>query len=306
MRALQDLEIFVRTADAGSLSAAARTLDITPAAASAALKRLEAELQAPLFLRSTRSLRLTGEGEHFLVHCRIALEALRDGQAALAERNAVRGVLQIAAPSDLGRNMLIEWLSEFGRSHPGIRYRLHLSDRMADFYRQSVDIAIRYGEPQDSSLIVLPLAPHNRRLPCASPAYLARHGMPASPQDLAAHDCLCFMTGDDVHDRWSFQRGEETLTLRVRAAHVANDGDVVRRWAIAGLGVACKSELDVAQDIAAGRLVPLCPGWKAEPAPLHLACADRRQITPAIRLLRDFLRERCEQVAGLAVRAKAE
>lgn len=296
MKALQDFDIFVRTADSGSLSAAARSLDITPAAASAALKRLEAELQAPLFVRSTRSLRLTGEGERFLVHCRIALEALRDGQVALAERNAIRGVLQITAPSDLGRNVLIGLLAEFGRMHPGIRYRLHLSDRMADFYRQPVDIAIRYGEPQDSALVCLPLAPHNRRVPCASPDYLARHGEPATPHELAKHDCLCFMTGEDVHDRWDFQRGDEKLTLRVRTAHVANDGDVVRRWAIAGLGVACKSGLDVVQDIAAGRLVVLFPDWEAEPSPLHLACADRRQITPAVRLLRDFLRERCEQM----------
>lgn len=298
MKALQDLDIFVRAADAGSLSVAARALDLTPAAASAALKRLEAELQAPLFVRSTRSMRLTREGEHFLVHCRVALAALREGQAALSGRSDISGTLQISAPSDLGRNILLGWLAAFSRQHPAIRYRLHLSDRMADFYRQPVDIAIRYGEPQDSSLIALPLAPHNRRVLVASPEYLAAHAAPVSPQELGGHDCLCFMTGEDVHDRWRFCLAAARLTVRVRAVHVANDGDAVRRWALAGQGIAYKSKLDVAQDLSAGRLVALCPDWETEATPLYLACADRRQLTPAVRLLQEFLAGRCAELAG--------
>lgn len=297
MKALQDLEIFVRTVETGSLSATARALEITPAAASVALKRLEAELQAPLFVRSTRSLRLTEAGERFLGHCRVALAALRDGQAALSEaRQQVRGTLQISAPSDLGRNALLGWLEEFRARYPEVRFRLQLSDRNADLYRQPVDIAIRYGEPGDSQLIALPLAPGNCRVLCASPAYLARHGTPASPQELAAHACLCFMIGDDVHDRWRFRRGEERLSVKVPATQVANDGDVVRRWAVAGQGIACKSQLDFVDDLAAGRLVRLCPDWEGDPAPLHLVCADRRLLTPAVSLLRDFIRERCAAV----------
>ncbi|MEN3113136.1 LysR family transcriptional regulator [Uliginosibacterium paludis] len=297
MKALQDLDIFLRTVESGSLSAAARALDITPAAASAALKRLEAELAAPLFVRSTRSMRLTGEGETFLAHCRIALDALREGQAALSGRSEIAGTLQITAPSDLGRNVLLEWLAEFAARHPAIRYRLHLGDRMADFYRQPVDIAIRYGEPQDSALIALPLAPENRRVLVASPAWLAAHSAPASPRELAGHDCLCFMTGEDVHDRWKFRQAAERLTVRVRAALVANDGDVVRRWALAGLGIAYKSRLDVLPDLAAGRLVALCEDWEGEATPLYLTCADRRQLTPAVKLLREFLLHKLAQPA---------
>lgn len=297
MKAMQDLEIFVRTVESGSLSAAARAFDMTPAAASAALKRLELELQVPLFVRSTRSMRLTGEGEHFLGYCRAALDAMRDAQAGLSGRSDISGTLQITAPSDLGRNMLLGWLAEFGRQHPAIRYRLHLSDRMADFYRQPVDIAIRYGEPQDSALIALPLAPANRRLLIASPEYLSAHAAPASPRELGEHDCLCFMTGEDVHDRWKFRFGAERLTVRVRAAHVANDGDVVRRWALAGQGIAYKSGLDVSPDLAAGRLVQLCREWEGEAAPLYLTCADRRQLTPAVKLLREFLTARCAALA---------
>jgi DNA-binding transcriptional LysR family regulator len=294
MKALLDLDIFVRTVESGSLSASARALDITPAAASASLKRLEAELQAPLFVRSTRSMRLTGEGERFLAYCRVALDALREGQAALsAERQQIRGTLQIAAPSDLGRNVLLPWLDDFRARYPEIRYRLHLSDRMADLYRQPVDIAIRYGEPADSSLIALPLAPDTRRVLCASPDYLAQHGAPQTPRDLDSHDCLRFMTGEDVHDRWRFRRGAERITVRARGGHVSNDGDIVRRWALESEGIAYKSTLDVAGDLAAGRLQALCSDWEGEPTPLLLVCADRRLLTPAVGLLRDFIRERC-------------
>ncbi|MFT3850291.1 MAG: LysR family transcriptional regulator [Propionivibrio sp.] len=297
MKALLDLDIFVRTVESGSLSATARALELTPAAASAALKRLEAELQAALFVRSTRSLRLTHEGERFLAYCRVALEALREGQEALASgRHQVRGTLQIAAPSDLGRNALLGWLEEFRVLYPAVRFRLQLSDRNADLFRQPVNIAIRYGEPGDSNLIAQPLAPDNRRVLCASPEYLARHGTPATPQALKEHACLCFMTGEAAHDRWRFQRGAERLSVKVTASQVANDGDVVRRWAVAGLGVANKSRLDIAGELATGRLVALCADWEGEPAPLHLVCADRRLLTPAVALLRDFIRARCAAV----------
>ena len=187
------LDIFVRTVDSGSLSATARALDLTPAAASAALKRLEAELGVALFVRSTRSLRLTQEGALFLEHCRPALAALQQVQGQLASGRAgeLRGLLQLAAPSDLGRNVLLPWLDAFQALHPGIDIRLQLSDRMANVYGEPVDAAFRYGKPQDSSLVALPLVAEHRRVLCAAPSYLAAHGTPDTPHALAAHDGLC-------------------------------------------------------------------------------------------------------------------
>lgn len=297
MKALQDLEIFVRTTETGSLSATARSLDLTPAAASAALKRLEAELNAPLFVRSTRSLRLTREGEVFLSHCRPALAALLDAQLELASgQQQVRGVLQLAAPSDFGRNVLLPWLDEFQQLHPGIQYRLHLADRVTNVYSDMVDAAFRQGEPPDSNMLALPLDLNNRRLLCAAPAYLEKNGMPDSPQALVRHSCLCFMLGEDVYDRWKFWRAGEEVTVRVGGSHVSNDGDIVRRWAIAGRGIVYKSGLDVVGDLAAGRLVQLCTDWQAEPSPLYMVLPGRRQLTPALRLLREFIADRC---AGL-------
>ena len=293
MKTLQDLELFVRTAELGSLSAAARRLELTPAAASAALKRLEAALQAPLFVRSTRSLRLTAEGEVFVQHCRQALELLAEGRAAVTSgRAVVRGVLQLSLPSDLGRNVLLPWLDAFQQHHPAVALRLQLSDRLADVYRQPVDLTIRYGTLPDSSLVALPLVPGNRRVLCASPDYLARAGAPASPAELVGHNCLCFMLGEAVHDRWRFFRDGQEQSVAVRGDRVSDDGDVVRRWALAGHGLAYKSRLDVHADLQAGRLVAVCADWQGELAPLNLLCADRRQLSPAVQQLRDFLTPR--------------
>lgn len=299
MKALQDLEIFVKTADGGSLSAAARSLDLSPAVASAALKRLEAELGTALFVRSTRSLRLTQSGEAFLLRCRQALETLRLGREELADGGGLQGELLLSLPSDLGRNVMLSWLDEFLALHPRVRLRLQLSDRLADVYRQPVDVAVRYGELPDSNLVALPLAPDCRRVLCASPGYLDRHGAPASPQALAGHACLCFMLSDYVHDHWRFRRGDEEVALRVDPVRVSDDGDAVRRWALAGQGIALKSQLDVAADLAAGRLVALCPDWECEPAPLYLICADRRQLSPVVQALREFLAGRCGEALAV-------
>lgn len=299
MKALQDLDIFVRTVDTGSLSATARALDITPAAASAALKRLEAELNTSLLVRSTRSLRLTPEGAVFLEHARLALTTLGEGQLALSTgRHQVQGVLRLAASSDMGRNVLLPWLEDFQDQHPQVRCRLTLSDRMANMYSEPVDAAFRHGKPRDSSLVALPVAPDNRRVLVASPDYLRVHGTPVTPQALTEHDCLCFMLGGEVNDRWTFAREGQSLTVRVQGGHVTNDGDVVRRWALAGRGVAYKAWIDVAHDLAAGRLVALCPDWDTEHVPLYMVLPDRRQLTPALRLLREFVAQACVALPG--------
>ncbi|MCB1890566.1 MAG: LysR family transcriptional regulator, partial [Rhodocyclaceae bacterium] len=275
MRALRDLEIFTRAADAGSLSAAARQLDLTPAAVSAALKRLEAELSCVLMLRSTRSLRLTAEAQLFLDHSREALGLIADARASLASgRSVVSGELQLSVPSDLGRNTLLPWLDAFQGQHPALRLRLMVSDRILDIIRHPVDVALRYGEPPDSSLVALPVAADNRRVLCASPAYLAQHGRPDTPSDLARHNCLCFRVGDQTHDRWRFEHAGQALAIRVAGDRSADDGEVVHRWALAGAGIAYKSHLDIADDLAAGRLVPLCAEWRTEALPLNLVCAD--------------------------------
>ncbi|MBY6016751.1 LysR family transcriptional regulator [Ferrimonas balearica] len=295
MKALQDLDILVLTARLGSLSAAARQLDLTPAATSAALKRIENELGVALFVRSTRSLKLTDEGERFLSHCAEALALLKSGaEAARSNQSQFAGPLRLSLPSDLGRRTLLPWLDEFQDAHPQLTLQLQFSDRLFDLYQAGSDLSLRYGEPEDSNLVALPLAPRNRRLLVAAPSYIARCGQPAHPSELADHNCLSFHLDDYRHDRWTFHRDGEALTIKVRGNRSADDGEVVHRWALAGRGIAYKSHLDVAEDVAAGRLVRLCSDWQGELAPLNLICADRRQLSPRIQSLRQFLAERCQ------------
>lgn len=290
IRNLQDLELFVATADHGGLSAAARLLDISPAVASAALKRLETDLDTPLFVRTTRSMRLTLAGERLLARARPLLDGLRDTEEELAAgHDKVEGQLQISMPSDLGRHVVLPWLNEFQARHPDVKLRLQLTDRLADIYREPVDIALRFGKPPESGMVALPLLQDNPRVLCAAPSYLARRGVPASPHELAGHNCLCFMLDDAVNDRWRFRKGEEEIEVTVQGDRVAGDSEIVRRWALDGLGLCYRSRIDVQADLSSGRLRIVCPDWAGDNVPLYMVLANRKQVSPAVRVLREFL-----------------
>ncbi|MCX5542784.1 LysR family transcriptional regulator [Paraburkholderia sp. CNPSo 3076] len=290
---LEDLVIFINAADNGSLSAAARQLDLTPAVASAGLKRLESELGTRLLARSTRSLRLTPDGERYLEYARGVMEQVEAGQNAVAHgRKMIGGTVSLSIPSDLGRNVLAPWLDDFQAQHPAVSFQVHIGDHVTDMFRSPVAVAVRYGVPEDSSLVALPLAPDNRRVLCAAPAYFGRHGKPATPADLSRHNCLRFALSDTLHDRWTFYRGDEASVVNVHGNRSSDDGELVRRWAVAGHGIAYKSRLDVLADIQAGRLETALDAFQGEGAPLHLVCAHRTMLSPTVNALRDLLRDR--------------
>ncbi len=290
---LDDLQVFVYAARDGSFSAAARQLDISPALASSAVQRLERALGVRLFIRSTRSMRLSGEGERYLVHAEATLDAVAAGHQALArDQQEIAGALRLSMPSDLGRNLLHRWLDDFQAAHPKLTLHLRISDQTADLFRQSVDAGIRYGLLADSSLVSLPLVADNRRALCAAPAYLARHGHPASLADLRHHNCLRFVIGEQTYERWTFFTPEGEQTVTVSGDRISDDADMVRRWGVAGHGILYKSRLDVLDDLHAGRLVELCPASYGQPVPLQLVTAHRSALTPAVQLLRSYLSER--------------
>ncbi|MFV3333972.1 LysR family transcriptional regulator [Pseudomonas sp. NY15437] len=296
MLRFDDLQIFVRTAERGSLSAAARELELSPAVASAALKRLESELDVRLFARSTRSLRLTAEGELYLAHARAALQSLDDGRQLLAGgKSEIAGNFQVSAPSDFGRNVLLPWLDEFQALHPRMNLRLLISDRQVDLYRQPVDVAFRLGLPGDSNLVALPLAPDNRRVLCAAPEYFARHGKPTHPDDLQRHNCLLYMLGGRAHERWRFSDSRKQHEVTVSGDRLCDDADVVRRWAVAGQGLVYKSWLDVAADVRAGRLEVALADYLGEATPMNLFCTHRAQLSRAVTQLRKFVQLRCAE-----------
>jgi DNA-binding transcriptional LysR family regulator len=225
---------------------------------------------------------------------RLALGALAEGEQALqAHTLGLSGSLQLAAPSDFGRNVLLPWLDEFKQQHPHIQLRLLLNDRNADLFREPVDIALRYGVPVDSSLVALPIAPQHRRVACASPAYLAQHGTPQSPAELSEHRAVLYLRNERAYDLWRFSRGSEVQEVRVSGDYLCDDGEVARRWALSGHGIVYKAQLDVQADLNAGRLLPLLTDWQGESAPFNLLCPHRAQVSERVKLLQAFLQQRC-------------
>ncbi|MET1024788.1 MAG: LysR family transcriptional regulator [Pseudoxanthomonas sp.] len=299
---LDDLGLFVRTAALGSFSAAAREANLLPGQASAAIKRLERELDLRLFVRSTRALRLTTEGEQYLATAHEVLDALHAGRERLrAADGPLSGVLRVAAPSDLGRNALLPWLTEFRALHPALVLRLSLSDQVADVFRDPVDVAFRLGRFEDARYVTLPLAPANRRVLVAAPAYLAAHGRPKALDELRQHAGLLYTLGGRTHDQWAFDVGGRRQVVTMRGAMLSDDAEITRRWALAGQGIAYKSWLDVCDDVRDGRLELLFP-QHGESVPLHLVCPHRKQFSPAIRQLHALLQPRFEaMVARLPV-----
>ena len=291
---LDDLALFVRSAALGSFSQAAREAGLLPSQASAAIARLERELALRLFARSTRSLRLTDEGKRYLPFAQDALQALREGgEVVRGEDATLAGTLQVAAPSDFGRNVLLPWLGELRRVHPALNIQLLVSDQVSDVFRDPVDVALRYGQMVDASFIALPVAPHNRRVLVAAPDYLARHGRPDALDALADHACLAYRLHGGVYDRWCFPALGGDRLVPVAGALVSDDADVVRRWAVAGEGIAYKSWLDVCGDVVAGRLEVVLPDIPGQTAPLQLVCPHRKGFSPAVKLLHALVTERC-------------
>jgi DNA-binding transcriptional LysR family regulator len=290
---LDDVQIFVHTVDYGSFSEAARQLNIAPGHASASVQRLEKALDTRLFTRSTRSMQLSEAGERYLPYARAMVGAREQGQQALANGRALSGPLRLSAPSDFGRNLLLPWLDDFQHRHPALSLHLKISDRAADLTRQPLDAVVRYGALPDSSLLAMKLVDNNRRALCAAPSYIERHGAPAKVDDLRRHNCLRYVWSEQIHERWRFTLPGGERSVAVTGNRISDDADAVRRWAIAGEGLVYKSRLDLIDDLKAGRLVELFPPEYCEPAPLHLICAHRAQLTPAIKELHAFLRERC-------------
>lgn len=289
---LEDLRVVLTVAECRSITAAARQLDMQMATASAAVKRIEAALGVELFVRTTRHLRLSSAGERYLPRCSEALSLLEQAKQTIHnDLDIISGEIRIAISSDLGRNLAIPWIDEFMAQHPQVTLRAHISDSNIDFYRDSLDMALRYGPPADSSLYGFKIG-NVARVLVASPDYIKRHGEPQYPKDLLNHQCLFYQLQDVLNDTWRFLDAERSYKIKPKAYCAANDGDLVRRWCVSGKGIALKSSLDIANDLLTGRVLPLMTNYKVAQGELWLICSSRQSITPTVRLLRDLFRER--------------
>src|SRR5688572_19790588 len=287
--ALQELTVFSRIVGTGSLSAAARELAMSPAVVSRRLAALEARLGVQLINRTTRSLHLTDEGAAYLETCNRILSEIQEADAAVsAGRAEPRGVLRVALPASFGNQHVAPLIPRFAARYPDVQIALSLSDRNVNVVEEGFDLAIRIADLADSSLAARKLAP-NRRVVCASPAYLARHGEPRTPEDLARHNCLA----TDFAMSWDYRGPDGRAgSARVAGRYACDNWEVLREWALQGLGVALKSTWDVRRHLEDGSLVSLLPGYTfATDVAIYAVYPHRRHLPAKTRAFIEFLAE---------------
>lgn len=257
-----DLRFFNVLAQSASLAEAARRLDVTPPAVTQRLRALEERIGIRLLDRSGRKTVLTDEGALVASHGTIVAEAMEALTEALAQRKkVVAGHLRIAAPHGFGRLHVAPVVDAFAKAHPAVTITLELSDHPGTRLLESNDVVIHIGPPGPMNQVVTTLAP-NRRILCASPHYLATADPIRSPADLARHRCLVVRENDEDVTLWRFlHASRDPETVRIRPTMCSNDGAVVRDWALAGQGIAIRSEWHIAEDLAAGRLKRVLPSW---------------------------------------------
>ena len=285
----QQMAVFAKVVGAGSLSAAARELGLSPALVSRKLSALEARLGVRLINRTTRSLHLTDEGASYYEACSRLLAEVDEADAAVAVgRVEPQGLLRVALPASFGHLHVAPRIPDFAARYPKVRLVLSLSDRAVNVIEEGFDLAVRIAELEDSSLAARKLAP-NRRVVCASPAYLARHGTPHVPDDLVHHNVLT--TAPDLAMTWDFKdpRGKPG-TVRVAGRHGCDNWEVLREWALAGLGIALKSTWDVYRHLQDGSLVELFPGYSFHSdVAIYAVYPHRRHLPAKTRVFIEFL-----------------
>ena len=283
----------MRIMDLGSISAAARHLDISVAVASQRLKRLERELGVRLLHRTTRRLRATAEGATLAEQGRPLVEDLDALTTGLRHAGTmVVGTLRMTTAASFGRQYISPLLPEFLARHPGVRMSIDLSDQVLDLVGAGFDLAIRIGALRDSTLVSQKLT-DNRRVLCASPEYLRRHGKPKTPADLERHQCLLQVGSRGRQDLWRLTDHDgRDVTVRVSGRFESNFGELLRDAAIAGLGIAQHSTWHVCDDLRSGRLRVVLPNYPIADTGIH-AVMPRRQLVPQrVRAFVDFLAER--------------
>jgi DNA-binding transcriptional LysR family regulator len=259
---IDDLQFFTTVARSPSLVAAAKNLNVTAPAVSQRLRGLESRLQTRLVLRNSKLMALTDEGELLARRGRELLMEIEELDDAIADRREIpSGHLQVLAPTSFGRRYIAPLLDQMIRTNDQLTIQLTLTDRPNCRERDRWDVAIHIGDLPDSSLSMVRLAPNDRIL-CASPAYLRGRRALQRPEDLMEHDCICRRETDQDGGPWRFTGADgSTDQMRIKARLSSNDGATIKQWALSGLGVIARSEWDVAEEIASGRLVRVLPGY---------------------------------------------
>jgi LysR family transcriptional activator of dmlA len=288
-----DLSFFSTLASAGSLSAAARELHITTSAVSKHLALMESRIGVALVNRTTRRMSMTPEGELYLEHARRVLNDINDMEELLGVSRATpMGLLRVNATLGFGRSHVAPLISRFVRKHPKVEVQLQLSVNPPALTDDSFDVCVRFGMPPDQRVIARRIAP-NRRLLCASPAYLAKHGTPKVPNDLLQHNCIGIRQGEEVYGVWRLTSGRSkngsTETIKTNGNLTTNDGEIAVNWALDGHGILMRAEWDIERYLRSGRLVKVLPQYHTPDADIYAVYPQRHRMAARVRAFVDFM-----------------
>lgn len=299
MDRLTSMAVFVKVTDLGSFTAAADTLGMSAQMVAKHVVFLEDRLGAVLLNRTTRRQNLTDVGRAFYERCKLLLaEAEAVESLARDMQSHPSGVLRVNAPVTFGAFTLAAVVTRYLARHPEVEIDLTLNDRIIDPVEDGFDIVVRVGELTDSELVAHPLAPY-RLIACAAPAYLQRRGMPRTPADLAAHDCLAHVhAASTLTCRWQFSRRGQTEEVPARGRIRSNDWKALLHAALEGYGVALGPESILAAEIAAGRLVHVLPDYEGPARPMHVLYPAARRPTAKVRSFVEVLLAECGPQAG--------
>jgi LysR family transcriptional regulator, transcriptional activator for dmlA len=288
-----ELGFFAALAGCGSLSAAARELGITKAAVSKRLATMEARVGVALVNRSTRRMSLTPEGEVVLERARNILADIDELDQLLGKsKGTPKGLLRVNATLGFGRSHVAPVISRFARRYPEVDVQLQLSVNPPALTEDAFDVCVRFGEPPDTRVLARRIAP-NRRLLCAAPAYLERHGYPKVPNDLTHHNCIGIRQGDEAYGMWRLSSGRggrvKTQAIKTRGSLTTNDGEIAVSWALDGHGILMRAEWDIARYLRSGRLVQVLPQFELPAADVYAVWPQRLQLSTRVRAFVDVL-----------------
>lgn len=287
-----EMAAFVRVVEARGFSAAAPALGLTPSAVSKLVTRLETRLGVRLLQRTTRALHLTAEGEQFFDSARRIVGEIEQLENRLTEgRGTPHGLLRVTTSLAFATHQLAPVVSEFLARYPRIQLELLPTDRVIDMIEEGVDIAVRIGRLGDTSFMARKIG-EDKRLICASPAYLARYGTPRTPQELVRHQCI--VSRELTHlNRWAFKAGTEVTEIEVAGPLAVSEGEAQLQMALQGVGIVRLTRLTVAQAIREGKLISLLEAQSADSGvPIHAVYPHRRHLPSKVPAFVDFLIEK--------------
>lgn len=291
MNQVSELAFFIQLIRSGSLAATARELNLTPPAVSKRLAHLEQRLGVRLLNRTTRSISLTSEGELYLLNAQRILGEIEEMERQVSSsRAAPKGLLRVNAPLGFGRAYVGPAVSSFVKRYPDVEVQLQLTDRPINLPNDAIDVAIRFGELPDSRLIARKIAA-NRRLLCASPAYLQAFGRPETPKDLMRHNCIVLRQNDAAFGVWRLSQGKQSESVKVRGSLSTNEGEVALNWALEGHGILMRAEWDLAKYLRSGRLEEVLAEYETPPADIYAVYLERLNLSAKVSFFVDHLRD---------------